>query len=60
MRLILLYLIWKALGKDSRQEFPLVFTFLNVRLGRGRLSLVYEIDRGKSEGVDESERKKLY
>jgi len=60
MRLLLLYLIWKALGRDSQQDFPLVFTLLKVKLGRGRLSLVYEIDRGKSDDVDESERKKLY
>ena len=60
MRLLIFYLIWKALGKESKfQEFPLVYTIFKWKLLDGRLMLVYEIDKTKDREIDEVERKKL-
>jgi len=60
MRLLILYLIWKALGKESKlQEFPLVYTLFKWKLLDARLMLVYEIDKEKDEEIDEVKQKKL-
>jgi len=60
MRLLILYLIWKALGKESKlQEFPLVYTLFKWKLLDGSFMLVYEIDKKKDEEIDEVKQKKL-
>jgi hypothetical protein len=45
IRLLLLYVLWKATGKGTQQNFYQIFTLAKWRIGNGTLSLVYEIDR---------------
>ena len=52
MRLLLLYVLWKALGKGTGQNFYQIFTLMKFRIGNGTLSVVYEVD----QKVDENDR----
>lgn len=45
MRLLLFYVLWKALGKGTDQNFYQIFTLMKFRIGNGTLSVVYEIDK---------------
>mgnify|MGYP000204729318 CR=1 FL=1 len=54
MRLLLAYILWKALGRGTGQNFYQIFTLMKFRIGNGTLSIVYEIDRQ----VDEETRYK--
>jgi hypothetical protein len=49
MRLLLLYVLWKALGRGTEQNFYQIFTLMKFRIGNGTLSLVYEIDKTVDE-----------
>ena len=49
MRLLILYVLWKALGKGTEQNFYQIFTLMKFRIGNGTLSLVYEIDKTTEE-----------
>jgi len=45
MKVILLWVLWKALGKGTQQDFYQIFTLMKLRIGNGTLSIVYEIDK---------------
>ena len=49
MRLLLLYALWKALGRGTDQNFYQIFTLMKFRIGNGTLSIVYEIDKKVNE-----------
>ena len=52
MKLLLLYILYKALGRGTGQNFYQIFTLMKFRIGNGTLSIVYEIDKK----VDEDDR----
>lgn len=49
MRLLLLYILYKSLGKGTDQNFYQIFTLMKFRIGNGTLSVVYEIDKKVEE-----------
>lgn len=49
MKLLLMWVLWKSLGRGTQQDFYQIFTLAKFRIGNGTLSIVYEVDRNVDE-----------